>query len=98
MLRLGEPALVYLLLIDPVGDFLGSRASLVQLLVEVRGSRDLGSMWFVVVLFVFLLAYAGWRNEPRKDAPHERSAVVSSATSPGRSTAASTATDTALTA
>jgi peptidoglycan/LPS O-acetylase OafA/YrhL len=66
MLRLGVPALVYLLLIDPVGDFLGSRAqgkqaSLVQLLVAVRGSRDLGPMWFVLTLLVFSLAYAGWR-------------------------------------
>ena len=45
-------------------DFLGSRAqgkraSLVQLLVAVRGSRDLGPMWFVVALLVFSLAYAG---------------------------------------
>jgi hypothetical protein len=44
---------VYLLLIDPIADFLGARGegrspSLMGLLSEVRGYRDFGPMWFVI--------------------------------------------------
>jgi peptidoglycan/LPS O-acetylase OafA/YrhL len=66
LLRLGVPVLVYLVLIDPVADYLGARAEgqrlgLGHYLWEVRGDRDLGPMWFVVALLVFSLGYAAWR-------------------------------------
>lgn len=66
LLRLGVPALAYLLLIDPLADRLGGLAQgravpLTTLLTEVGGTRDLGPMWFVVALLVFTLVHVGWR-------------------------------------
>jgi Acyltransferase family len=64
LLRLGVPVLVFLLLIDPVADYVGTgeRLGLGHLLTEVGGLRDLGPMWFVVALLAFSLVYVGWRG------------------------------------
>jgi peptidoglycan/LPS O-acetylase OafA/YrhL len=66
LLRLAVPVLVYVLLIDPVASFLGARGesrrvTLAHFLLDLRGARGLGPMWFVVALLAFSLAYAGWR-------------------------------------
>ena len=66
LVRLGIPALVYFLLVDPFTDWLGNRAegktrSLGAYVVDPFGDRDLGPVWFVVALLVFSLVYAAWR-------------------------------------
>lgn len=67
LVRLGIPLLVFCLLIDPVGDYLGKlpRAGslpLVDYLLDRSGTRDLGPMWFVAALLLYSLVYAGWRG------------------------------------
>lgn len=67
LLRLGLPALVYLLLVQPFVVYLAARAagrriSLGHLLTEVGGDRGFDVMWFVVALLVFSLAYAAIRR------------------------------------
>ena len=67
LLRLGVPAAVYLLLLDPLTRWWGARAqgdhrSLADYLLDLTGGRGLGPLWFAVALLVFSLAYAGWRR------------------------------------
>lgn len=66
LLRLGVPLVVFTLLVDPVADYIGHRAmgdpaSLLDYLTDATGTRDLGPMWFVAVILLFSLGYAGWR-------------------------------------
>ncbi|GAA2094777.1 acyltransferase [Microlunatus panaciterrae] len=67
LLRLGLPLACYLLLIDPVTDYVGGLAqgetrSLASYLADPAGERDLGPTWFVAALLVFSLLFAGWRR------------------------------------
>jgi glucan biosynthesis protein C len=67
LLRLGLPTLVYLILLDPVADYLGLRASgrttpFRTILLDPFGNRELGPMWFTAALLVVSLAYAGYRR------------------------------------
>ncbi|HET7278485.1 MAG TPA: acyltransferase family protein [Dermatophilaceae bacterium] len=81
LVRLGIPALVYFLLVDPFTDWLGDRAegkarSLGAYLVDPFGDRDLGPVWFVVALLAFSLAYAAVRLvRPRRFLGSERLGV-----------------------
>ncbi|GAB2862142.1 acyltransferase family protein [Lentzea nigeriaca] len=59
VLRLGVPALVFLLLVDPFTDWLGGTGrTLGSHLADPFGERDFGPMWFVVALLVFSTLYA----------------------------------------
>lgn len=78
LLRLGVPLLVFVLLIDPLADYLGSRpedgGTLGGYLLDRTGTRDLGPMWFVAALLLYSLVFAGWRAlrpapAPRTEAP-----------------------------
>ncbi|MCP2247306.1 acyltransferase family protein [Lentzea aerocolonigenes] len=59
VLRLGVPALVFLLFLDPFTDWLGGTGrTLGSHLADPFGERDFGPMWFVVALLVFSALYA----------------------------------------
>jgi glucan biosynthesis protein C len=67
LLRLGVPLVAFVLVLDPVSDYLGAlrrtdHPSLAAYLVDSTGTRDTGPLWFVAVLLVCSLAYAGWRR------------------------------------
>jgi hypothetical protein len=67
LLRLGLPLLLFLVLLDPLTDYLGSLAEsqhpgLWPYLVDRTGTRDAGPLWFVAVLLLLSLAYAGLRG------------------------------------
>ncbi len=66
LVRLGVPLLFFLLVLDPVTDYLGDmgggeQADLWAYLTDRTGTRDSGPMWFVVALLLFSLTYAAWR-------------------------------------
>jgi hypothetical protein len=77
LLRLGVPLLVFTFLIDPVADYIGHHAmgdpaSLLDYLTNATGARDTGPMWFVAVILLFSLGYAGWRSRrPTSSTPVE---------------------------
>ena len=77
LLRLGVPLLVFTFLVDPVADYIGHHAmgepaSLLDYLTNATGARDTGPMWFVAVILLFSLGYAGWRSRrPTSSAPME---------------------------
>ena len=67
LLRLGLPAVFYVLLVDPmlrwwVASGQGDDRPLLAWLTDWTGGRGLGPMWFVVALLGFSLIYAGWRR------------------------------------
>jgi glucans biosynthesis protein C len=67
LVRLGVPLLVFVVLIDPLTDYLGSVAEgehprLWPYLVDQTGTRDTGPLWFVALLLLVSLAYAGLRR------------------------------------
>ena len=67
LLRLGVPLVVFTYAIDPVADYIGHHAqgqpgSLADHLANHTGSRDTGPMWFVAVILLFSIGYAGWRQ------------------------------------
>lgn len=66
LLRLGLPLLVFVVVIDPLADYLGDLAgghdSLGDYLLDRTSTRDLGPMWFVAALLTFSLGYAAWRT------------------------------------
>src|SRR5512132_3576848 len=64
---LGVPLLVFVVLIDPFTDYLGSLAEgahprLWAYLVDQAGIRDTGPLWFVALLLLLSLAYAAVRR------------------------------------
>jgi glucans biosynthesis protein C len=66
LLRLGVPLLLFLILLDPLSDYVGHRAQGLQpdLLSYVALDspvRDVGPLWFVAALLTLSLTYAGWR-------------------------------------
>jgi glucans biosynthesis protein C len=85
LMRLGIPSVFFLLVVDPVADYLGHHAeggprTLRYFLTDFVGDRDFGVFWFVVALLAFSLAYAAWRRlRPPTgragDAPIERMVV-----------------------
>jgi hypothetical protein len=67
LLRLGLPLLAFLLVIDPLTDFLGDLPEpggtpLWDYLLNRTGTGDFGPMWFVAALLLYSLLYAGWRG------------------------------------
>jgi hypothetical protein len=67
LVRLGVPLLAFLVLIDPLTDYLGSvaegeRPRLWAYLADQTGTRDTGPLWFVALLLVVSLAYAAVRR------------------------------------
>jgi glucans biosynthesis protein C len=67
LVRLGVPLLVFVVLIDPFTDYLGSLAEgehprLWPYLADQTGTRDTGPLWFVALLLVVSLVYAGLRR------------------------------------
>jgi glucan biosynthesis protein C len=67
LIRLGVPAMVYLLLVDPFvrwwgADAAGEDASLAGNLFDPAGGRGFGPLWFAVALLGFSVIYAGWRH------------------------------------
>ena len=66
LLRLGLPLLAFVVLVDPLTDYLGAVAEgehprLWAFLADQTGTRDTGPMWFVALLLLVSLAYAGLR-------------------------------------
>lgn len=66
LLRLGLPALGYVLVVDPlirwwVAHAQGDERSPAAFLTDWRDGRGFGPLWFVVALLGFSLIYAGWR-------------------------------------
>ena len=64
LLRLGVPLLAFLLLIDPLADYVGSRGPdqvRISFASALRGT-ELSVMWFVAALLVFSLGYAALRG------------------------------------
>lgn len=84
LLRLGVPYAVWVLLVWPVVVWAPRRAagwdaSYGEMFVEAEPFLDPGAMWFVGVLLVYSLVYAGWRAwRDRRDA------VVGGGRRPGR--------------
>jgi len=67
LVRLGLPLLLFVVLVDPLTDYLGSLAEgehprIWPFLVDQTGTRDAGPLWFVAVLVLLSLAYAGLRR------------------------------------
>jgi glucan biosynthesis protein C len=62
LVRLGVPLLVFVLLINPLADYLGNLRSGHRSLVSYLGTTELSVMWFVAALLVFSLAYAALRR------------------------------------
>ena len=67
LLRLGLPLLGFFVLVDPLTDYLGALAEgeqprLWPYLADQTGTRDTGPMWFVALLLLLSLAYAGLRR------------------------------------
>jgi peptidoglycan/LPS O-acetylase OafA/YrhL len=67
LLRLGLPLLVFVVLIDPLTDYLGALAEGEHprpwpYLADQTGTRDTGPMWFVALLLLCSLAYAALRQ------------------------------------
>jgi glucans biosynthesis protein C len=67
LLRLGLPLLAFVVLLDPLTDYLGALAEgehprLWPYLIDQTGTRDTGPLWFVALLLLCSLAYAGLRG------------------------------------
>jgi hypothetical protein len=77
LLRLGIPFVVYVLLVQPVLVYLVAHplgvatGTFWQEYLGAERQVDTGPLWFVGVLLVYSLAYAGWRTlrGPRRRAP-----------------------------
>ena len=72
LIRLGMPLLFFVLVLDPLTDFLGDLGSGLQgsvwdYLTNSTGTSDFGPMWFVVALLVFSVLYAAWRHLRPRD-------------------------------
>jgi glucan biosynthesis protein C len=62
LLRLGVPLLVYVLLINPLTDCLGSLQHEHRGLVSILATTEVSVMWFVAALLAFSVAYAALRR------------------------------------
>jgi Acyltransferase family len=61
LLRLGVPLLVYVLLINPLTDYLGNLRNEHQSLVSYLATTEVSVMWFVAALLAFSVAYVALR-------------------------------------
>lgn len=61
LVRLGVPLLVFVLLIQPLTDWVGNRRSERGSFLHYLGMTEVSVMWFVASLLVFSLGYAGLR-------------------------------------
>jgi len=61
LLRLGVPSLVYVLLINPLTDYLGHGRHEHRSLVSYLATTEVSVMWFVAALLAFSVAYAALR-------------------------------------
>jgi surface polysaccharide O-acyltransferase-like enzyme len=61
LLRLGVPLLVYVLLINPLADYLGNLRQEDRSLASYLGTTEVSVMWFVAALLAFSVAYAALR-------------------------------------
>ena len=69
--RLGVPLLAFVLLIEPLADYVGSRPDQVRTSVaSALRAAEFGVMWFVAALLVFSLIYAALRR--LRPAPQSR--------------------------
>ena len=85
LLRLGVPLVVWTLLVWPAAIWVsrlaaGDAHSLWWQVTNAEPILDTGPLWFVEVLLVYSLAYAGWRAWPRR-----RSALEAAGPRPGDS-------------
>ncbi len=62
LLRLGLPLLVFVVLLQPLTDWVGNRRSERGSFLHYLGMTEVSVMWFVAALLVFSLAYAGLRH------------------------------------
>ncbi len=79
LLRLGVPAVLYVLVVDPlirwwVARTEGESRSLVGALTDFGQGRGFGPLWFAVALLGFSLLYAGWRSF-RPAVPNKQEAI-----------------------
>jgi glucan biosynthesis protein C len=61
LLRLGVPLLVYVLLINPLTDYLGNLRHGYRSLVSYLATTEVSVMWFVAALLAFSIVYAALR-------------------------------------
>ena len=80
LLRLGVPLLVYVLLINPLADYLGNLRQEDRSLASYLGTTEVSVMWFVAALLAFSVAYAALRY--LRPAARQRRAAAGR--SPGR--------------
>ena len=62
LLRLGVPLLVYVVLINPLTDYLGNLRQEHRSLVSYLATTEASGMWFVAALLAFSVAYAALRR------------------------------------
>jgi len=62
LLRLGAPLLVFVLLLQPLTDYVGNLRSERGSFAYYLGMTEVSVMWFVAALLTFSLAYAGLRR------------------------------------
>ena len=62
LVRLGVPLLVFVLLLQPMTDWIGNRRSERGSFLHYLGITEVSVMWFVAALLVFSLGYAGLRH------------------------------------
>jgi glucan biosynthesis protein C len=64
LVRLGVPLLVFILLLQPLADYIGNLRSERGSFSHYLGMTEVGVMWFVAALLTFSLAYAALRRRP----------------------------------
>jgi glucans biosynthesis protein C len=70
LVRLGVPLLVFVLVVEPLTDYLGNLRDESRSFADYLGTTELSVMWFVAALLVFSLVYAAWeRHRPRAASP-----------------------------
>lgn len=62
LLRLGVPLLVFVLVMQPLTDYIGNRRSERGSFTHYLGMTEVSVMWFVAALLAFSLGYAGLRH------------------------------------
>ena len=62
LLRLGVPMLVFVVLLQPLGDYVGNLWSEARSFVHYLGITELSVMWFAAALLAFSLVYAAWEH------------------------------------
>jgi surface polysaccharide O-acyltransferase-like enzyme len=77
LLRLGTPLVVWILLLQPLTDWVGNVRSEKGSFAFYLGHTEVSALWFIAALLVFSLAYAGVRAvRPAPTARRHRPSVV----------------------